>query len=171
MNEKKDLFNFDILKKEIGEYEKIEKKEYYRRKIINIENEYTEENRKIMKWLEKIKIEMNKDKYSKKEKAYIHFQLNMFYQERSDFRKKCKEIQFYFENFDKSKDLFNIKLLYEKIEKSVKKIKRYKENIEEYIEEKCLYKDISEVSKIMIENFDIKNPNKSIEDNSDSSKI
>ncbi len=156
------VFNFDNINKELYYIEKKnlvwEKKEYYRKKINEIDNEYNIEHKKTLKWMEKVKIEIQKYKYEKKERAWIHFQMNMFYQSRSEYKKIKNDIDEYLE-----KELIEeirLKNLYEKLDKMWKRIKRFKNMIDEYIEEKNMYKEVSELSKIMINNFDINEKNK-----------
>ncbi len=120
------------------------------------DNEYIEENRKILKWLEKIKLEMIKKKYTIKEQAWIRFQLNMFYQERSNYKKQQKEIEYCFEKWMENGYFHRIFFLDEKIDKIIKRICKYKESIDSYIEEKSIYKEVSELSKSMIDSIDLK---------------
>ncbi len=145
------------LNKELDDINRYERMEYYRRKYNDIENEQNLEQRKLLKWMEKTRIEMNKSKYSRKEKGWIHFQMNMFYQERSAYRKFKELIEESFKKWEEEEYYRKIKILYEKIEKTVKRIKRYKEMIDEYIDDKNTLKDIEEITKKIEKEFDLYN--------------
>ncbi len=148
-------FDLENIKKEIGNIEKNAKKEYYYKKFLEIENEYYEIQTSNLKWIEKIKFESIKYKYSNKERTWINFQLNMYYQERTEYKKYKSQIEDNYKNDENNENYIKIRFLYEKIKKTIKKIKRYKEMLNEYIFEKNTFKEVSELSKIMIDNFNL----------------
>ncbi len=155
------FFDFEKLSKDLNkdldDINRYEKKEYYRRKYYEIDNEYNNNQRKLLKWIEKTRIEMNKSKYSRKEKGWIHFQMNMFYQERSAYKKFKELLDEALIKWEEVEYFRKIKILYEKIEKTIKKIKRYEEMIDEYIENKNTLKDIQELTEKIEKEFDLYN--------------
>ncbi len=153
-------FNFEKIKEELGSIEKNGRKDYYYKKYLDLENEYLKIQYENLKWVEKIKYEIIKYKYSTKERTWINFQLNMYYQERTEYKKYKNQIEeLYKKDDEENENYIKIKFLYEKIQKTIKKIKRYKEMLNEYIFEKNTYKEVSELSKLMIDKIDLKNIN------------
>ena len=145
-------FDFESIKKELSNVEKDNKKQYYFKKYLEVEDKYYQIQKINLNWIDKVKYELIKMKYNKKERAWVNFQLNMYYQERTEYKKYKIQFEGLFKDRDNEKsDILKIKLIYEKMEKTIKKIIRYKEMINEYIEEKNTYKEVSELSKSMID--------------------